>query len=85
MLLLMCSQVQAEEWFEAPNNGGGKILLLTGFCGRNDSGKNIIAMLSTGESFNGCWYYFADMVHVVWSDGTTSSYDPLKFTKKVSK
>lgn len=86
-LLLTCSTVQAETWFEMPNNAGGKILLLSQKCS-GSQGKMVIATTPQGMNANGCWFYFADMVHVVWSDGgeiKTSTFDPKDFQMKERK
>jgi hypothetical protein len=37
-----------------------------------------------GGTVHGCWYFFADMVHVVWvgQGGRTSAYDPKTLSYK---
>jgi hypothetical protein len=62
-----------------PNNAGGKILLLSSEC-KGGKGKMVIATTPKGDNFNGCWYFFAEMVHVVWENGKTSSFDVNDFT-----
>lgn len=84
LLLLVCGTAYADKWLEMPNEAGGKILLLIQECS-SGKGKMVIATTPTGTNVNGCWYYFADMVHVVWQNGSTSSYDPKNFTFKESK
>lgn len=84
ILALMCAPAFAETWFEMPNKAGGKILLLTQKCSGSE-GRMIIATTPDGTNYNGCWYYFADMIHVVWLDdlgGKTSTFDPKDFQKK---
>lgn len=85
-LLLLPSLAFAEQWLEAANDAGGKILLLQTKCGsgKND-GRMVIATTSKGDSVNGCWYYFAEMVHVVWKDGKTSSFNSENFMARESK
>lgn len=84
ILLLVCSSAYADKWLEMPNKAGGKILLLTNDC-KGGNGKMVIATTPNGDNVNGCWYYFADMVHIVWDSGSTSSFDPNNFVYKESK
>jgi len=89
LILFLCfvtASAYADEWLEMPNEAGGKILFLQAFCdGGKDSGKMVIATTNNGVNVSGCWWYFADMVHVVWKEGNqrTSSFDPkyLKYRK----
>lgn len=84
LLLLVCSTAYADKWLEMPNEAGGKILLLLREC--NDGrGKMVIATTPQGTNVNGCWFFFADMVHIVWGNGGTSSFDPNLFKVKESK
>lgn len=87
MLLLVCGAAHAETWFEMPNKSGGKILLLMTKCSDVKDGRVVIATSPDGTNSTGCWWYFADMVHVAWSEGSikTSSFDPAGFTLKESK
>lgn len=84
MLVLVCSTAYADKWAEMKNNAGGKIILTTTEC-RSGKGRMVIATTPQGDSINGCWYYFSDMVHVVWDNGKTSSFEPDDFTYKESK
>lgn len=82
--LLVCSVAQAETWFEMRNKAGGKILLLMEKCNGSE-GRMVIATSPSGTNYNGCWYYFAEMVHIVWTDGgnvRTSTFDPNDFQKR---
>jgi hypothetical protein len=45
----------------------------------------VIATTPNGDNYAGCWFFFADMVHVVWDNGKTSSFDPNTFKIKESK
>lgn len=83
-LLLVCSTAYADKWLEMRNNAGGKIILMTSEC-RSGKGKMVIATTPQGDNFNGCWYYFADMIHIVWENGKTSSFEPNDFQFKESK
>ena len=85
ILLLASSPAYADRWLEMPNSAGGKILLLTTLCGKTTSGKLVIATTPSGDNVEGCWYYFAEMIHVVWSTGRTSSFSPTDFTARESK
>lgn len=84
-LLMMPLMAGAEQWFEMPNQAGGKILLLTSDCGKDLSGKLVVSTMPSGENITGCWYFFAEMVHVVWEGGKTSSFEPRMFTPKERK
>lgn len=84
LLLLVCSTAYADKWLEMPNEAGGKILLLSGEC-RSGKGHMVIATTPSGNNINGCWYFFADMIHVAWDNGRTSSFNPNDFTYKESK
>lgn len=70
----------ADKWLEMPNNAGGKILLMMSPCDGSSNGKLVIATTPQGKNVMGCWYYFADMIHVAWKSGDTSSFNPNDFT-----
>lgn len=74
----------AEKWAEMPNQAGGKILLLPDSCD-DGRGRMVIATSSEGNSANGCWFLFADMIHIVWRGGKTSSFNPADFTMREKK
>lgn len=82
ILLMICGMAFAEEWFEMPNEAGGKIILTNSKCESSESGKLVIATTPKGGNILGCWYYFTDMVHIVWKNGQTSSFQPTDFTAK---
>ena len=84
MLLLPTVVLAQEKWLEMPNQAGGKILLLFAACD-DPTGRIVIATRSDGRNTHGCWYYFADMVHVRWKDNKTSSFEPSDFTLRESK
>jgi len=84
-LMLVSSAVHAEEWLELPNNAGGKILLLTSKCKGSDTGLLVISTIPKGINLHGCWYAFADMIHISWDSGQASSFDPNEFTYRKSK
>jgi hypothetical protein len=84
LILVACSSARAEIWLETANESGGKILLLQQECS-GSKGKMVIATGSNGKNVNGCWYYFADMIHVVYQDGSTYSYDISIFKVKERK
>lgn len=74
-LAFLAFSVQAEQWFEMPNQAGGKIMLLTGKCIKSE-GYLVIATTPSGPNVHGCWWAFANMVHIVWEDtGKSSSFD----------
>lgn len=88
-LLVPSGAHASEEWLEMENQAGGKILLLNSGCKVNDNsqsrGRLVISTSPSGTSTNGCWYFFADMIHIAWERGTTSSFDPNDFTYRRSK
>jgi hypothetical protein len=80
--LLAAGVTHAEEWLETPNEAGGRILFLNTGCNEGNLGRLVITTTKDGTTVHGCWYYFADMVHVVWigQGGKTSAYDPKLLT-----
>jgi hypothetical protein len=83
--LLICAAVYAEEWMEMPNQAGGKILLLNNKCKSGSEGRMVIATTPAGTNINGCWYFFAEMVHIVWEGGSTSSFPLNDFSYRKSR
>jgi hypothetical protein len=86
LLLLVCGLAHSEEWMETMNEAGGKILFFNTLCTESTVGKMVIASTRDGSTLHGCWYFFADMVHVVWigQGGKTSTYDPKTLTYRRS-
>lgn len=87
-LLLVCQiGYAAEEWLEMQNKAGGRILLLSGKCtGRgSENGRMVITTTPAGPNMHGCWYVFAEMIHIVWEDKSTSSFNPDDFVYKKAK
>jgi hypothetical protein len=78
VLLANLNFCYAEEWMETTNEAGGKILFIQTLCSGSTTGRMVIATMRDGNTIHGCWWYFADMVHVVWEgqNGKTSAYDP---------
>lgn len=72
-LLFVATSAHAERWFEMKNDAGGKIILTTYKCEGTKEGKLAIATTDTGKSLDGCWYYFVEMVHIVWKTGDKSN------------
>ena len=87
-LVILCQSVYAaDEWLELPNKAGGRIVLLTGKCVMRgaETGRMVIATTPSGANMHGCWYMFADLIHVVWEDRSTSSFSPDDFVYKKAK
>lgn len=82
LVALATSPVWAAEWLEVGNKDGGKILLLQDKCSdkKDEIGRLAITATAGGRSLTGCWYYSADMIHVVWADKTLYSYTKEIFT-----
>jgi hypothetical protein len=75
----------AEEWFESLNESGGKIVLLSYECTSRPDQKTLKRMYSAhknGQTYWGCWNYWADQVHVIYDEGQSYTYDPALFTRK---
>ena len=87
LLLPLVAGAATEEWMEMRNQAGGKILLLAHKCSLKgaEHGRMVIATSPSGPNTNGCWYVLADMIHIVWEGGGTSSFDPKDFDYKRSK
>lgn len=85
LLMLVPALAHAERWFEMKNNAGGKIILTEYKCEGSKEGKLAIATTDTGKSLDGCWFYFVDMVHVVWKTGDKSTFEPKDFVARESK
>jgi len=82
-LVLVPCLVWGEEWLEAANKDGGKIMLLTHKCSdRYPNLKVVIISTGIGQTFRGCWAYFSGKVHVSYDDGTSYMYDPEIFEYK---
>ena len=84
-MLLTAGVAHAEKWFEMPNKAGGKIILTEYKCETNEKGRMVIATLPEGDTVQGCWFYFTDMVHIKWDSGKVSSFSPNDFVAKESK
>ena len=86
-LLLLSGNASADEWLEAPNQLGGKLLLLKAKCSSkpDETGRLILGTGGNGKNIRGCWYFFSDMIHVVWDDGTTYSYPKDMFVYRSDK
>lgn len=68
-----------DAWLEMENRAGGKILFMKSECplGKKETrGYYALATTSDNSNITGCWYYFAGMIHAVWENGSTTSYDP---------
>jgi len=75
-----------EEWFEALNSSGGKIVLLNTACisrPETTTLKRMYAAHINGQTYWGCWNYWSGQVHVVYDDGASYTYNPELFTRKV--
>lgn len=88
-LILLClvtiSAHAEEEWWEAPNKSGGKIVLLGGECTPKPELKTLKRMYAAhkdGQTFWGCWNYWSNQVHVVYDNGESYTYDAELFTRK---
>jgi hypothetical protein len=83
LLTSLSAHAVTEEWLEAPNRLGGKIVLMSTPCKPGDkenNGKLVVANTPEGDAITGCWWFLTDMAHVVWDHGTKSSYSIFEFT-----
>jgi hypothetical protein len=74
--VLLANPAFAEEWWEASNQAGGKIVLTTqtaDFCSKN----SWIAYIETTkqDAIYGCWVVSNDRIHVRYRNGTVKIYD----------
>lgn len=85
-LLFVSSFAQAaEEWFESLNESGGKIVLLSYECTTRPEQKTLKRMYAahkSGQTYWGCWNYWAEQVHVIYDEGMSYTYDPALFVRK---
>ena len=85
-LVLVPCLVWGEEWLEAGNKDGGRIMLFTNKCSdKYPSLRMMMTSTGTGQTFRGCWAYFSDKVHVTYDDGTSYMYDPAIFEYRTDK
>ena len=64
-LVLSCS-VQANNFAEADNIGGGKIIITTDVCSKDSSMSKAYNYTKEGLTEDGCWKYDSDTVIVQW-------------------
>lgn len=83
-LMLVAAPAFAEEWFEMPNQAGGRILLFKDKC-PDGEGKVVFTTSPDGTSSRGCWYNRAEAVVIVWQSGEISSFDQTSFTYRKRK
>lgn len=87
LLLALAGAANAEEWMETQNSAGGKILFTQAQC--DGRGRMVISTIPDGDTVHGCWYYFSEMVHVIWTDsrirGKTSAFDPKTLAYKTTE
>ena len=85
-LMLVSGFAQAaEEWFESTNESGGKIVLLNSECinrANQNTLKRMYAAHKNGQTYWGCWNYWADQVHVIYDEGQSYTYDPTLFVRR---
>lgn len=80
-VLLMWAGVAWGQTWVAPNKAGGRIVLTSTPCQWQ---KNMLAMYSEAANQDlllGCWTWSAGRVLVVYTNGTTRSYDPSGFSE----
>jgi hypothetical protein len=87
-LLLVSAPVfaQGEEWWESENESGGKIVLLSYDCTSRPETRTLKRMYAAhknGQTYWGCWNYWSDMVHVIYDDGKSYTYNPDLFVRKI--
>lgn len=87
LLAFVSGMAHAEVWFEASNQGGGKIVLLMHKCSGSTDSRVVIAQLPSGSTSTGCWTYIADLVVVLWDTGEvrTSTYNANVFVMRERK
>lgn len=82
LLAISASLAHANTEFSMPNESGGEIRLTTAKC--TDRGREswfiLYAYSAKGTAIYGCWFANGGLVHVSWSDGTTSIFKATNFT-----
>jgi hypothetical protein len=76
IMLLLCVNARAGEYFVTPTEAGGEIVLTntkTTNCGDNLMFMYVIK--SDQSVVYGCWAYINDKVHVRYDDGNRKVYD----------
>jgi len=81
--LLITSTFATAATLEAPNNGGGKIVLTPRECVvKNETFdvlKEMYTTLPDGYIMRGCWALIDKKVRVIYIDGTERVYDTANF------
>lgn len=85
-LMLVATPALAEEWFEMPNNAGGRIILLKDKCkdGKSED-KLVITTSPDGTTAQGCWINRGEAVIILWGDDTWSAFDQSQFKYRKRK
>lgn len=78
-MLLASSMSYADEWLEASNKAGGRILLFRAECTETKGWKLMISTLPNSKTLRGCWTFLANEVQVKYDDGELYSYPPSIF------
>ena len=73
-MLLASSMSYADEWLEASNKAGGRILLFKAECTELKGWRVMLSTLPNSKSIRGCWSYLAKEVQVRYDDGELYSY-----------
>ena len=84
-LVLAAGFAQADEWLEAVNQTGGKMILSQVRCEGQKDGRVVMSTAENKPTIVGCWWYIADQIHVRWSDNTLYTYSPNIFTYRTDE
>ena len=88
MFLLLCSNVQAAEWWEATNGVGRKIILTLDKCYTQTFSSHWYQMYSSGDGGKtiwGCWTLLNGQIQVLYDHGASYTWDANEFTYKTDK
>ena len=83
LALLLCANAHAGEYFVAPTESGGEIVLTNTKV--RDCGDSLMFMYvikSDQSVVYGCWAYINNKVHVRYNDGTRKVYDTVGWVQK---
>jgi hypothetical protein len=74
LLALVALTAHADKWLEVQNKTGGKILLTSAECPGKASMRRMMSTAPNNPTMFGCWTMMAEIIHVVYDDGTAYTY-----------
>lgn len=84
-LVLAAGFAQADEWLEAVNKTGGKVILSQVRCEDKKEGRVVMSTTENEPTLFGCWWFIADQIHIRWSDNSIYTYSPKIFVYRTDE